>query len=230
MVAYPHSARLILPIAPLGAGLAAAIALLSSALVPIEWLESAAVTTGLSQLVGAAQPPLGWTARAVIGLGAGTLMGAVTWSVLFLKVARRALVVGSPRAPSASDLAPTLRRADAHPDAPARRPLSAAVDLGPPFIELKVPPSEQPLPRDLDTPLAALDPDAIPAEPLTPVRAVEPLVRFATFPLDPPPPVETGYAPLLERLERSASRYRPKPRSATLEATLSSLRQMAARA
>ncbi|MCI1142294.1 hypothetical protein MOP88_08260 [Sphingomonas sp. WKB10] len=63
------------------------------------------------------------TARAVLALAGGALAGAVIWSALFLLFGPGGLL--APRAAS-SDGVPVLRRADAHPDAPARRPLSAA--------------------------------------------------------------------------------------------------------
>lgn len=121
---------------------------------------------------------------------------------------------------------PVIRRADAHPDAPPRPPLLATRDLGTPFLEVTArhrsaesgledapeaetaaprfaavveeTPAEQPLPADLDQPLAAFDPGAIPEVPMpAPVpispRRPEPRApvyeageRFETFELTPP--------------------------------------------
>jgi hypothetical protein len=106
---------------------------------------------------------------------------------------------------------PVLRRADAHPDAPPRPPLLATRDLGRPFdafrtpvditkieeeieeiaIEVAAPvleplaiaPIEQPLPVDLDQPLAAFDPDALPEVPLAAPVALPPLSRSAKPPV-----------------------------------------------
>ncbi len=76
---------------------------------------------------------------------------------------------------TADDRIPTLRRADAHPDAPARRPLTAK-DLGVPMppveVERQVQPVVRDLPDDLDQPLAAFDPAALPIAPREPVRPV----------------------------------------------------------
>ncbi|MES2753572.1 MAG: hypothetical protein V4659_02795, partial [Pseudomonadota bacterium] len=94
-----------------------------------------------------------------------------------------------------------LLRQAARRDAPPRAPLFANRDLGTPFLEIKAPtedpdapPVEQPLPADLDQPLAAFDPGAMLAVPLPPTPAVAPLVRpqlidpgdrFETFELTP---------------------------------------------
>lgn len=106
---------------------------------------------------------------------------------------------------------PVLRRADAHPDAPPRPPLLATRDLGRPFDAFRTPPDitkieeeieeiaievaapvqeplaiapiEQPLPVDLDQPLAAFDPDAMPEVPLAAPVALPPLSRSARPPV-----------------------------------------------
>lgn len=78
--------------------------------------------------------------------------------------------------------AQSVRRADSHPDAPPRRPIMATADLGPPLPiapapdQRRVPEPERPLPADLDQPLAAFDPHAVPDVPREPVRAVAPLI------------------------------------------------------
>jgi hypothetical protein len=102
-----------------------------------------------------------------------------------------------------------LRRADAHPDAPARRPVFANRDLGTPFLEVTadtpppmsaadamayVPPviEERDIPVDLDTPLATyrgpLDPPLPEPDPLPlgridePVAAPTPILAQAPVP------------------------------------------------
>ena len=213
----PSRAAMMRWIAPVGGAVAAlAIAALFVAL-PATVLEDWVWRSGLPSLIGAAEPPLGTTARAVLALAGGALAGAVTWSALFLLFGPGGLL--APRAAS-SDGVPVLRRADAHPDAPARRPLSAAdleddddtmfarpvTSASPP-----PPPVEQPIPADLDLPLAAFHPGALPPVPLTPVRPVPPL-RVPTKPAaeEPaapaaPPTIES----LIDRLER-VTRRRPK--------------------
>jgi hypothetical protein len=159
---------------------------------------------------------------------------------------------------------PVLRRADAHPDAPPRPPLLATRDLGTPFLEVtaKAPAEaepdedrvetlsepelepeplpiaetleEQDLPLDLEQPLAAFDPQAIPQVPmpspvtLPPLRRVErPAVfdtseRFETFELTPirrtPPPPRLTPAPR----QREEAITRPET-EATIHALLDRL-------
>lgn len=178
-----------------GAAVLVATAMLS---LPAGWLETAGV-----QPPGAS--PTGPSFRFGVALAAGLVAAIVTWAVLLRSRRDRALLAGE-------EGAPVLRRADAHPDAPPRRPLSAA--------ELAVPPdpSSRDLPTDLDTPLAAFDPDAVPARPLAPVAAVAALApgeRIETFRLAPPPtrqpvaPEQPGIDALLRRLEDHAGRRRP---------------------
>ncbi|MEE8609897.1 MAG: hypothetical protein V3V60_09635 [Sphingomonas aquatilis] len=217
----PSRAAMMRWIAPAGGAVAAlAVAVLFVAL-PATVLEDWVWRSGLPSLIGAAEPPLGTTARAVLALAGGALAGAVTWSALFLLFGPGGLL--APRAAS-SDGVPVLRRADAHPDAPARRPLSAAdleddddmVFARPvtsPVIGAPPPPPpvEQPIPADLDLPLAAFHPGALPPVPLTPVRPVPPLrvpaKPAAEEPAAPaaPPTIES----LIDRLER-VTRRRPK--------------------
>jgi len=218
----PHAAaaptRWIAPAGGAAAGCAAAALFL---LLPQAVLEDWVWRSGLPALVATAEPPLGTTARAVLALAGATVAAAVTWSALFLLFGPGGLL--APRAAS-SDGVPVLRRADAHPDAPARRPLSAAdleddddmVFARPvtsPVIGAPPPPPpvEQPIPADLDLPLAAFHPGALPPVPLTPVRPVPPLrvpaKPAAEEPAAPaaPPTIES----LIDRLER-VTRRRPK--------------------
>ncbi|MDB5698121.1 MAG: hypothetical protein JWN69_925 [Alphaproteobacteria bacterium] len=85
---------------------------------------------GLPLVLSAAQPPLGSTARlAVMAAGAATsfvsvwllLSGLDRWGK------QRTEIVAEPEW-----FAPRVRRADAHPDAPLRRPIFAGSDLGEP--------------------------------------------------------------------------------------------------
>jgi len=83
----------------------------------------------LPEFLAAAQPPLGQTAR-LAAVGAAVLFAfAGVWTLMTLlgRVPARGKVGPGPEAE-----APRLRRADAHPDAPARRPLLAR-DLGEPL-------------------------------------------------------------------------------------------------
>ncbi|WP_426257207.1 hypothetical protein [Sphingomonas sp. DC1400] len=210
----PSRAAMMRWIAPVGGAVAALAVVLLFVVLPATVLEDWVWRSGLPSLIGAAEPPLGTTARAVLALAGGALAGAVTWSALFLLFGPGGLL--APRAAS-SDGVPVLRRADAHPDAPARRPLSAAdleddddtmfarpvTGASPP-----PPPVEQPIPADLDLPLAAFHPGALPPVPLTPVRPVPPL-RVPAKPAAEEPAAPPTIESLIDRLER-VTRRRPK--------------------
>ena len=210
----PSRAAMMRWIAPVGGAVAALAVVLLFVALPATVLEDWVWRSGLPSLIGAAEPPLGTTARTVLALAGGALAGAVTWSALFLLFGPGGLL--APRAAS-SDGVPVLRRADAHPDAPARRPLSAAdleddddtmfarpVTSAPP----PPPPVEQPIPADLDLPLAAFHPGALPPVPLTPVRPVPPL-RVPAKPAAEEPAAPPTIESLIDRLER-VTRRRPK--------------------
>ena len=205
--------------AALGALVALAVATASGAS-----LDHAVEASGLASLVPVAAPPLGATARGLLALTAGGGVAAVVWAALYLVFGAG----GAFAAPKASsDRVPAVRRADAHPDAPPRRPLTAAElddvsapteweeeDASSEFVPVTEP-AERNLPADLDTPLAAFDPAAIPAAPREPVRPVAPLApgeRLQTFALAPPPPKAAAPAEppsieaLLRRLEHGAER------------------------
>jgi hypothetical protein len=81
----------------------------------------------LPDFVAAAQPPLGDTARFAAVGAAALLTFAAVWALM----AALGRIPAQPK-PEAEAEAPRLRRADAHPDAPARRPLLAR-DLGEPL-------------------------------------------------------------------------------------------------
>ena len=193
-----------LPLA--GAGAAGVAVVAAALLVPLAWIESLAWRSGLAAILPMAEPPLGTTARLALAFGGGLAVAAVVWSALFLLWGPDGFLV--PRRAG-----PSVRRADAHPDAPPRPPLTVA-ELGDP---LPPPPAaERDIPADLDQPLAAFDPAAIPAVPREPVRPVAPLTppalergeRIETFDLSPrasgdsQPSIEQ----LLRRLELGNSR------------------------
>lgn len=200
-------------VAAAGAMLAAGLVAIGCLAAPSGPLESLVVASGMAALVNAAAPPLGFTARAVLALGGGGLVAAVVWAVLVLVAGDRRV----PAMPSTFRLpafrlpalrprrapgAPTVRRADSHPDAPPRPPILAERDLGLPFLSVTAPDpappaEERALPADLETALAAIDPAAIPDVPREPVRPVPPLAVVAPPPrpaVAPPasPPLAPG--------------------------------------
>ena len=216
-----------LPLAPIVAGVLGAGVAAVCALMPAPMLESLVMGSGLPAVVSAAEPPLGMTARLLLAGGAGGLVALFGWFGLFLALGSRGVSFG--KTETSDETVPVLRRADAHPDAPARAPLLATRDLGTPFLEVTAaeksapvaqndpsplfapePVAEQELPVDLEQPLAAFDPQAIRDVPMPPPVTVTPLrprpavfdssERFETFELTP--------------MRRAAppSRLRPAPR------------------
>jgi hypothetical protein len=216
MVAYALVQRLTPNVALALAGGAGACAVLASLVLPGALLEDMVLSSGIAAFVPAAEPPLGTTARLCIGLFAGGLIALIAWmglSALLAWADSRAAGEGPE-----GERRPTVRRADAHPDARPRVPLRASdlevpvygrVPAAEPEPELGVteilelaaalpeepviamgppcegrpfnapPPEVQELPADLDQPLSAFDPAAIPAIPAAPPPPVRPLRRRA---------------------------------------------------
>lgn len=114
------------------AGLAA-LAALSAGFVafamPESLFSSLVAATPLPDFVAAAQPPLGETARFAAVGAVSLLTFAAVWALMS---ALGRLPAGRKPEAEPEAVAPRLRRADAHPDAPARRPLLAR-DLGEPL-------------------------------------------------------------------------------------------------
>lgn len=203
-----------LPIAPAaGIAVGAAIALGVLAM-PTTVLEGMAVDSGVAAILTAAQPPLGVTARLAAAFFAGVVGGGVIWFALTLLVGRRTIALGRRHA---GDGIPVLRRADAHPDAPARRPVFARRDLGTPFLEIRADPAPaaeaRDLPLDLDTPMASY---LSPLDP--PLPAPPPIVRDAPLPImRPPEPVAPPPISTFDPAVASAPAPLPTPAPATLE-------------
>ncbi|HEX7692982.1 MAG TPA: hypothetical protein VF409_00725 [Sphingomonas sp.] len=186
--------RITVPLAPVAALALAALSALMFLIMPIAVIEDMVIDSGIASFVTAAQPPLGTTAHLAIAFMVALCVGAMSWFGLFLLVGNRTVVVGRD---AREDGVPVLRRADAHPDAPPRRPVFANRDLGTPFLEITAdspPPAmsvadavafepeaaiERTIPADLDTPLATyrgpLDPPLPAPEPLPLGRAGEPV-------------------------------------------------------
>ena len=91
---------------------------------------------GLADAVGltslASEPILVGLARAATMVVAATFAFLLAWSVLG-RLDRRALDQTADADDDAQNVTPRLRRADAHPDAPARPPILARKELGEPL-------------------------------------------------------------------------------------------------
>lgn len=115
---------------------------------PSDLLEQAVGATGIANVVAAAQPPLGGTARIALAIAAAAAVFALVYFLLRLidrkpKVRDEDAAEDEPVAPRRRRIVetaeeeelpagPRLRRWDAHPDAPSRRPIFAASDIGEP--------------------------------------------------------------------------------------------------
>jgi hypothetical protein len=120
-------------------GIAAIAAVVS---LPVGLMELGVTSSGLSELFPAAAPPLGWTARAILagfagvmGFGIGLVAsrmdaaeGEEQMGFAFSKLAALPWTRRRTRDPEM----PVIRRADAHPDAPPRRPIFASSDFDAP--------------------------------------------------------------------------------------------------
>lgn len=225
MVASPRfRLSLVPPIGGIGVGVLLTLLIAS---MPAAMLDRAVADSGLPGLVAAAAPPIGATGRLLLAGVIGAGVGAVAWAALFLLFGTGGVFARE----GGENGMPQVRSADRHPDAPPRRPLSAA-DLstidpgsqeqgvdGPLPITGPAAPIERPIPKDLDQPLAEFDPRAIPAEPLAPARAVPPLAppvvaklapgeRIDSFEISPWNAAEAGVSSieaLLARLERGSA-------------------------
>lgn len=182
-----------------GGALAALAAGLFFVLLPDWRLEQAVDASGLPHVLSLAQPPLGNTARLLLAVIAAVVAGAVGWAALFLLFGPGGAFA---RVAPPGDR-PTVRRADAHPDAPPRHPLTAA-ELGTP------PPAERDIPADWDQPLAAFDPDAIPAVPIAPPVPPPAAPKRVVAPPPPPPPPPTPPPPPVIVAEPASA---PMPRN-----------------
>lgn len=168
--------RHLLPAITVLAGIGVAVGLATA---PGPLLDGALDRSGIASLIPMAGSPIGVTGRTLLALSTGGLV-ALTGFVARIKTAL--LTTTMAIADGDGEAAPVIRRADAHPDAPPRRPLRAHADLGAPLpLEdarcVAMPPVEQALPANLDQPMSMYDPAAVPAHPLEPMRAVTPLVR-----------------------------------------------------
>lgn len=113
---------------PVAALAALAVAFVAFSM-PADLLSQLVGYTGLPNVLSAAEPPLGMKAR--IGVGAA---GAIAVFALVFGLLRLLDRKGRDRSVEATEEEemPRLRRRDFHPDAPARRPLSANRELGEP--------------------------------------------------------------------------------------------------
>lgn len=119
-------------------------------------LEGLVLKLGIDTIIPAAAPPLGVTARILLALGLGAF-GAILGTMLARRL-NRPKVEAKPRSRKVggSETGFAARNRDAHPDAPARRPIFAHEELGADDLSEAedwsgaqaepLPPSAQPIP------------------------------------------------------------------------------------
>jgi hypothetical protein len=191
-----------LPVAVL-AGVAVAFVAFA---MPGDLLTGLVSASGLPSLLAAAEPPLGLKARAGVGL-AGALAAFVLVFALLRLLDRSGFEKPRPEAappPEEADL-PRLRRRDVHPDAPVRRPISAARDLGEP-----APPPEPVKAAVTPVWLAEAQPEPEPAPPPEPIEAAATPVWVAEAQPEPAPAVEASLDDLMARLAQGLARRRTR--------------------
>ncbi|MBN8813845.1 MAG: hypothetical protein J0J06_00175 [Sphingomonas sp.] len=221
---FDHRTKVALPIATVAGVVVAGLVAIAFLIMPIAVIENMAVDSGIASILTAAAPPLGLTARLAVAFFAALVAGGLTWFGLFLILGARSMLL---RRGESADGVPVLRRADAHPDAPPRRPVFANSDLGTPFLDVKADPIEvaaefeivsaRTVPADLDTPIAeywtpsdAPLPDADPEPVFVPIVLPEPEAIV-------PPVEEPAPAPVLTPV--SAPRFAPHERIETFGLT-----------
>ncbi|MFL6858406.1 MAG: hypothetical protein ACJ8EB_10940 [Allosphingosinicella sp.] len=125
-------------LAALDAGLslfAGAAAAFFTFAMPQDLFEGLVARTGLARFVAAARPPLGADARWAAIAAAGLVVAALVWSAMKALDRRAAepFLIDEPADAPRAEPAIRLRKADAHPDAPARAPILASEELGEPL-------------------------------------------------------------------------------------------------
>jgi len=187
--------------AALDAGLAAfagAAAAFFVFAMPQDLFEALVARSGLGRVVPAAQPPLGADARWAAVAAAGVVAAALVWTIM-ASLGRRPAAAPAVQEPARSEPALRLRKADAHPDAPARAPILASEDFGEPLDlgpdqAIEPQPQQQPEAKPESGPEAARPLPAF----LVPEEAVEaePETLAATHSdPEPPAPAESEPAP-----------------------------------
>ncbi|MDQ4418901.1 hypothetical protein OOT33_00370 [Sphingobium sp. DEHP117] len=220
----------------------------AGALIPVDMLELASRASGLAQALPAAAPPLGDTARGlfigIAGLGTAGLAALISpWrgriphkntrdrDMTFMETAlgglfrRRAKrvehVEAAPAEQQEIELPPSVRRADAHPDAPPRAPLMVSRDLAGGLSSLIEEEPRGPIVEDITGLALPRAPEPLPWEAIeTEMSRLLDHVRFRAVETAPymPQPVNAAPAPteptirdLTERLERGIARRRSDP-------------------
>lgn len=213
---------------PVAGFAAAAVAFLAFAM-PGDLLTQLVGASGLPSILPAAEPPLGYKAR----IGVGIIGAALVFALVFmlLRFLDRTGYDAAERKAAPEPETPRARRRDAHPDAPAPRPICATREFGEP-----APPVTPPTPLWLDAepeaeaaPKPAPEPAPAPEPTPAPEQAIEPAGSLAEL-----------MARLEEGLQRrrvapgaaqaaTAPRVFPEANDDRLQSAIDSLQRLAAR-
>ncbi|WP_010544271.1 hypothetical protein [Sphingomonas elodea] len=190
-----------LPLVPLAAVCLGGIFACSAAAAPASLLHSLSTDGWIPSQLALGGRPLIALATGAVGGGAGA------FAAMLMLARREAMPIPHPAGEDAR--LPMIRRANALPDARSQPPLGVAFDVdAPPATAPASEVTERALPVDLDQPLAAFDPQAIPSVPLPPPvprRERAGSARDTAERLVRPETDATVHA-LLERLERGVVR------------------------
>lgn len=206
-----------LPKVPTASAISGLIVAALILMTPNPLFEAFIAQTGLPGLIDAATPPLGAKARIVFALIAAAIVTVGAWTALSLLLRGRNVASEGDAswAGQEQDFAiPPRRRADMHPDHPARAPLMAGDDLGLPLDLVNI------VPADPDDAFADFGPADAPAlgeagdygfaEPDDSIDAHD---EFrAPFAPEPPvweEPFEPGPIPAMQNFEDAAAEPQP---------------------
>lgn len=227
-------------------GLAVALILLAA---PVGFVETLVASSGLSEALPAAAPPLGLKARLLLALFGALMAAGVAWAgrdqgpengreqedgrrkgtpgvkIMGFALSKLSWLARGRGTGASRGSRPSLRRADAHPDAPARAPIFASrdfdgLDIFPRVSNLRRPGPVEALEPDQPAilPRLAAPPQGEDAMDAEFQEIAEPVAAAAHAPHEAPPAEASPGTPLsiaelTERLERGlASRSRaPRP-------------------
>jgi hypothetical protein len=203
-------------LAALDAGLtlfAGAAAAFFTFAMPQDLFEGLVARTGLARFVAAARPPLGADARWAAVAAAGLVVAALVWSAM-KALDRRAsepFVIDEPADAPRPEPAIRLRKADAHPDAPARAPILASEELGEPLelvpeqaVEWHEEPEPAPAPEPVSEAPRPLPPFLVREAPEVAESAAQPPFEPEAEP--EPAPESASIGQLMQRFETGLAR------------------------
>lgn len=170
---------------------------LSSVAVRVSVIESLVMKTGIDLIVPAAAPPLGITARILVALIMAAL-GAMIGAMIGRRLARPKMEVRERKRSAKTNEAeqPRVRARDSHPDAPARKPISAHEEFGGDPVREEAPAAPGALANRRRSLTAETEPQVFVPQEVAPLPGGEPqILDLAGAEIDRPVAVEVPPAP-----------------------------------